>query len=48
LTHLAQEGKLDPVVGRESEVLASSRCCLGAPKTTLCRSAKQVSAKLPS
>ena len=40
LTGLAAEDKLDPVIGREQRLCASSRCSAGAPRITLSSSAK--------
>ncbi len=34
LTEQARKGKLDPVIGRDEEIGASSRCCPGARRTT--------------
>jgi ATP-dependent Clp protease ATP-binding subunit ClpB len=36
LTALARDGKLDPVIGRDEEIRAPSRCWSGAPRTTRC------------
>merc|ERR1712100_223107 len=45
LTQLATEAKLDPVVGRQNEMIASSRSWGAAPRTTLFSSVSPASAK---
>ena len=34
LTQAAREGKIDPVIGRDEEIVAPSRCSRAAPRTT--------------
>ena len=36
LTAAAAEGKVDPVIGRDEEIAAPSRCCPAGPRTTPC------------
>ena len=45
LTALAREGKLDPVIGRDSESAAWCRCSHGAPRITPCSLVNPASAK---
>ena len=36
LTERAEQGKLDPVIGRDDEIRRTIQCCSGAPRTTRC------------
>ncbi len=45
LNKKAKDGKIDPLIGRETEVSARSRCCAAAPRTTRCSSAIPASAR---
>jgi hypothetical protein len=48
LTELARKGEMDPVVGRQKEIAASSRSSAAAPRTTPCSSARPGWARPPS